>query len=95
MATASDKGTLIRIFKTEDCTPLQEVRRGADKAEIYSISFNKLSTWIAVSSDKGTIHVFSIIKAATMMAIPEDHVDELAELKKDQNEMMSKKVAED
>ena len=39
LATASDKGTLIRLFSTEDGTPMQEVRRGSDKAEIYSIAF--------------------------------------------------------
>jgi WD40 repeat protein len=41
LATASDKGTLIRLFSTEDGSPIQEVRRGADKAEIFSISFDK------------------------------------------------------
>jgi len=60
LATASDKGTLIRIFSTEDGTPLQEVRRGSDKAEIYSIAFDKNSHWIACSSDKGTIHIFTV-----------------------------------
>jgi WD40 repeat protein len=60
LATASDKGTLIRIFSTEDGTPLQEVRRGSDKAEIFSISFDKHSNYIACSSDKGTIHIFIV-----------------------------------
>ena len=62
LATASDKGTLIRVFSTEDGTPLQEVRRGSDKAEIYSICFDKMANWIACSSDKGTIHIFNVSK---------------------------------
>ena len=62
LATASDKGTLIRLFSTEDGTPLQEVRRGSDKAEIYSLSFDKNSNWIACSSDKGTVHIFGVQK---------------------------------
>jgi len=61
LATASEKGTLIRIFDTAEGHPLQELRRGADRAEIYSISFNFNSQWIACSSDKGTVHVFSLV----------------------------------
>jgi len=60
LATASDKGTLIRIFNTYDGSLLQEVRRGADKAEIYSIAFDTLSQWIACTSDKGTVHIFAL-----------------------------------
>ncbi|CAK9178029.1 unnamed protein product [Ilex paraguariensis] len=60
LATASSKGTLVRIFNTCDGTPLQEVRRGADRAEIYSLAFSSAAQWLAVSSDKGTVHVFSL-----------------------------------
>eukprot|EP00457_Paulinella_chromatophora_P005115 gb/GEZN01005129.1/.p1 GENE.gb/GEZN01005129.1/~~gb/GEZN01005129.1/.p1 ORF type:complete len:387 (-),score=36.63 gb/GEZN01005129.1/:330-1490(-) len=61
LATASEKGTLIRIFDTTTGRSLQELRRGADKAEIYSLAFNYTSKWLACSSDKGTVHVFSIV----------------------------------
>ncbi|XP_027098381.1 autophagy-related protein 18a-like [Coffea arabica] len=60
LATASTKGTLVRIFNTHDGTLLQEVRRGADRAEIYCLSFSSSAQWLAVSSDKGTVHVFSL-----------------------------------
>jgi len=60
LATASEKGTLIRIFDTSTGRNLQEVRRGADRAEIYSLAFNYNSLWLACSSDKGTVHIFSI-----------------------------------
>ncbi|KAM3379506.1 autophagy-related protein 18a [Capsicum galapagoense] len=60
LATASIKGTLIRIFSTQDCSLLQEVRRGADRAEIHSVSFSPTAQWLAVSSDKGTVHVFRL-----------------------------------
>lgn len=60
LATASTKGTLIRIFNTMDGTRLQEVRRGVDKADIYGISLSPNVQWLAVSSDKGTVHIFSL-----------------------------------
>ncbi|KAK4282474.1 hypothetical protein QN277_013847 [Acacia crassicarpa] len=60
LATASTKGTLIRIFDTANGTLLQEVRRGAHVAEVYSLAFSSTAQWLAVSSDKGTVHVFSL-----------------------------------
>uniref|UniRef100_A0A5B7B8B4 Putative WD repeat domain phosphoinositide-interacting protein 3 n=1 Tax=Davidia involucrata TaxID=16924 RepID=A0A5B7B8B4_DAVIN len=60
LATASSRGTLIRIFNTMDGTRLQEVRRGVDKADIYSIALSPNVQWLAVSSDKSTVHIFSL-----------------------------------
>ncbi|KAG8363836.1 hypothetical protein BUALT_Bualt19G0063600 [Buddleja alternifolia] len=60
MATTSCKGTLIRLFNTLDCSLLRELRRGSERAEIYSLSFCSTSQWLAVSGDKGTVHVFSL-----------------------------------
>jgi WD40 repeat protein len=60
LATASEKGTLIRIFDTKTGNQLRELRRGADKAEIYSIAFSPDSNWLCVSSDKGTVHIYGI-----------------------------------
>ncbi|KAG6647822.1 hypothetical protein CIPAW_07G104800 [Carya illinoinensis] len=60
LATASSKGTLVRVFNSIDGTLLQEVRRGADRAEIYSLAFSSTAQWLAVSSDKGTVHVFNL-----------------------------------
>eukprot|EP00123_Amoebidium_parasiticum_P020182 comp44328_c0_seq1/m.47513 comp44328_c0_seq1/g.47513 ORF comp44328_c0_seq1/g.47513 comp44328_c0_seq1/m.47513 type:complete len:349 (-) comp44328_c0_seq1:44-1090(-) len=64
VATASEKGTLIRIFDASSGIKLKEVRRGADRAHIYCISFNADSSRMCVSSDKGTIHVFDISSQA-------------------------------
>ena len=60
MATASDKGTLVRIYNTDTQELLQELRRGIDRAEIYCLVFNPTSEWIACSSDKGTVHIYSV-----------------------------------
>jgi WD repeat-containing protein 45 len=62
LATASEKGTLIRIFSTKSGTPLQELRRGAEKADIKSICFDMGSQWLACSSDRSTIHIFTVVK---------------------------------
>lgn len=47
-----------------DCSPnshfLLQVRRGVDRADIYSIALSPDVQWLAVSSDKGTVHIFSL-----------------------------------
>ena len=65
VATASGKGTLIRVFDTSSGDRLFELRRGAEKVDIYSVAFAKCGAWLAVSSDKGTIHVFSLKGSTT------------------------------
>ena len=39
LATASDKGTLIRVFDAHSGAQLREFRRGVDRALVYSIVF--------------------------------------------------------
>ncbi len=60
IASASEKGTLIRLWNCHTGEPIRELRRGMDKAEIYCIAFNQATTFLACSSDKGTIHIFSL-----------------------------------
>ncbi|KAK6121127.1 hypothetical protein DH2020_045115 [Rehmannia glutinosa] len=60
LATASSKGTLIRVFDASDGSLLRELRRGSERAEIYSLCFSPTAQWLAVSSDRGTVHVFSL-----------------------------------
>merc|ERR1712179_712320 len=60
VATASTKGTLIRIWDTARRIQLVELRRGADQARIYCINFSSSDEWLCCSSDKGTVHVFAL-----------------------------------
>lgn len=75
LATASRKGTLIRIFRTVDLdhtnpysrsnapllpTQIVEFRRGIDQAMVYGIAFSPNSDYVLVSSDKGTVHIFAL-----------------------------------
>lgn len=60
LATASETGTLIRVFSTASCTKLAELRRGVDPAFIFSIAISPNSTMVAVTSDKSTLHIFDL-----------------------------------
>jgi len=63
VATASEKGTLIRVFLSKTGQQIQELRRGVDRAVISSLAFNLSSDRIACASDRGTVHVFAIHSA--------------------------------
>eukprot|EP00903_Cladosiphon_okamuranus_P020742 g19047.t1 len=60
VATASSRGTLLRVFDTDTGSLLHELRRGMDRAEVTSICFNQQSTFVACCSDRGTVHIFSL-----------------------------------
>lgn len=60
LATASETGTLIRVFSTANCTKIAELRRGVDPAYIFSIAISPNSSILAVTSDKSTLHVFDL-----------------------------------
>lgn len=60
VATASEKGTLIRVFDAQTGKKLHELRRGKAPAKINSINFNRDSTLLCCSSDRGTIHIFRL-----------------------------------
>ena len=60
IATASDKGTIIRIYRCIDGSFIQEFRRGKEKAEISYICFDHSSKLMAATSDRGTIHIWSM-----------------------------------
>ena len=61
LVTASDKGTLIRIFTTNDGQKFSEFRRGTKNVEMNCLTFDINNKFIACSSNVGTIHIFSII----------------------------------
>jgi autophagy-related protein 18 len=60
LATASDKGTIIRVFSVPDGHKLYQFRRGSMPSRIFSMSFNTTSTLLCVSSSTETIHLFKL-----------------------------------
>lgn len=65
LATASERGTLLRIFDTSSGHKVAELRRGSNQAKIYCINFNHQSTAVVCASDHGTIHVFNLEEEAS------------------------------
>ncbi|ODQ73077.1 hypothetical protein LIPSTDRAFT_71408 [Lipomyces starkeyi NRRL Y-11557] len=63
LATASDKGTIVRVFSVPGGAKLYQFRRGSYPSRIYSITFNVMSTLLCVSSATETVHIFKLSDA--------------------------------
>jgi len=61
LATTSERGTLVRVWDSVTGKLIREFRRGTDKAEIYGVAFRPDEQELCVWSDKGTIHVFTLV----------------------------------
>ncbi|XGW05036.1 hypothetical protein V3C99_015872 [Haemonchus contortus] len=63
IATASIKGTVIRVYSVPQGTRLFEFRRGMSRCvTIYSLAFSADSTYLCSSSNTETVHVFKLEK---------------------------------
>lgn len=60
LATASDKGTIIRVFNPLTGQKLHQLRRGAYPAVIYYLSFSLRSDFLCVTSDSDTAHIYRL-----------------------------------
>ncbi|KAI1158317.1 protein-vacuolar targeting protein Atg18 [Nemania serpens] len=60
LATASETGTIIRVFSVPKGQKLYQFRRGTYPSTIYSMSFNMASSLLCVSSTSDTIHIFRL-----------------------------------
>ncbi|EHA50539.1 autophagy protein [Pyricularia oryzae] len=60
LATASETGTIIRVFTVPKGQKLYQFRRGTYPSTIYSMSFNLSSTLLCVSSTSDTVHIFRL-----------------------------------
>jgi hypothetical protein len=60
LATASVKGTVIRIFAVPSGEKLHTLRRGSYPSAIYSLGFSPDASLLCASSAGGTVHIFKI-----------------------------------
>lgn len=61
LATASDKGTLIRLFSIQNGDNITTFRRGSTNVNMNCITFSPNNIFVGCTSDGGTIHIFSIV----------------------------------
>jgi hypothetical protein len=64
LATTSSRGTLVRVWDSLTGNKIRELRRGSDKAEIFGVAFRPDEEELCVWSDKGTVHIFSLLDSS-------------------------------
>lgn len=69
VVSASERGTILRIFETENGTEIKEVRRGSTQAHIHSICVSDSDDMIATTSNRGTCHIFWVKRDNTHSAL--------------------------
>ncbi len=62
VATASTKGTIVRVFDTKTGLMLYEFRRGTSVNEINNLAFNTLGDLVMATTTSGTVHVYRLSK---------------------------------
>jgi WD40 repeat protein len=60
LATASEKGTVLRVWDVTTSVRLHEFRRGVERASITCLAWSWDHAWLCCTSDKGTAHVFQL-----------------------------------
>lgn len=61
IATASEKGTVIRVFSINDGSRLYEFRRGLKRCvRIANLLFSMDSQYLTASSNTETVHIFRL-----------------------------------
>ncbi|ALC44929.1 Atg18 [Drosophila busckii] len=61
IATASERGTVIRVFSSQDGSRLFELRRGLKRCvSIVSLSFSTCAEYLVSSSNTETVHIFRL-----------------------------------
>lgn len=65
LATASSKGTVVRVFDVQTRERVHELRRGVSHAVMYSLSFSPCGNFLAACSSANTVHIFKVPNVCT------------------------------
>jgi WD repeat-containing protein 45 len=60
VASASETGTVIKVFNTNSKQQVYELRRGTTGAKVHHICFSSDSRMLACISGNGTVHIFEL-----------------------------------
>ncbi|KAK6457506.1 autophagy-related protein 18 [Scheffersomyces xylosifermentans] len=60
LATASDKGTIVRVFSVATGVKLFQFRRGTYSTRIFSLSFSSDNKYVVATSSSETVHIFRL-----------------------------------
>ncbi|CAI5757787.1 unnamed protein product [Candida verbasci] len=60
LVTASDKGTIVRIFQVNTGIKLYQFRRGTYPTKIYSLKFSSDDKYVLATSSSLTVHIFRL-----------------------------------
>jgi hypothetical protein len=82
LATASSKGTAIRVFGLPKGSLLWEWHRGSRPCQIYSISWNGGADRLVTYGSSGTIHVFDWQKEKWPVSVDDDDIDKGGDFEK-------------
>jgi WD40 repeat protein len=80
LATCSEKGTTVHLYDARSGARLQSLRRGVDQADVHSLVFSPAGNWLAVTADKGTVHVFVVSECSNSPDRPENRKSSLRRL---------------
>ena len=89
LAVANEKGINIKIYNCLNGDLLGDLYRGKEKAEIHYICFDKLSNYLALTSDRGTIHIWTLKRVQQKLI--ESNNNDIKEIKKEEDESLKNK----
>lgn len=92
LATASVKGTVVRLFRVPTLDMVYSFRRGASTCQMFGLQFSRDSAHICASAASGTVHIFKN-SAELLESLPLQ--SEEATLGAAQREMVSKAAPPD